>query len=99
MKLGALLRSLSRQHKASPSNASQIAASPPPPRQNPTPTPTGTAFLDQVHFHASELEMHYIGSMLFAFNFAEEILNQSGAGVKVVKSLADDLVSRSPRDF
>ena len=38
--------------------------------------------------------MHYIGSMLFAFNFAEEVLNQNGAGVKVVKSLAEDLVSQ-----
>lgn len=73
-------------------NASRIAS--PPPRQNPTPTPTSTAFLDQVRFHASELEMHYIGSMLFAFNFAEEVLNQNGAGVKVVKSLAEDLVSQ-----
>lgn len=91
MKFKVFLSKFSQRQAADPINVSRTTS--PPPRQNPTATPTGTAFLDQARFHAYELEMHYIGSMLFAFNFAEEVLNQSGAGVRVVKSLAEDLVS------
>jgi hypothetical protein len=54
----------------------------------------GTAFLDQQRFLPHTLEKHYIGSMLYAFNFAEETQRaEGGRPLKVVRVLADDLVS------
>ena len=56
----------------------------------------GTAFLDQQRFLPHTLEKHYIGSMLYAFNFAEETQRaEGGRPLKVVRALADDLVSFS----
>lgn len=54
----------------------------------------GTAFLDQQRFLPRALEKHYIGSMLYAFNFAEETQRaEGGRPLKVTRVLADDLVS------
>lgn len=54
----------------------------------------GTAFLDQKRLLPTAIEKHYIGSMLYAFNFAEEAQRaEGGRPLKVLRRLADDLVS------
>ena len=54
----------------------------------------GTAFLDQKRLVPTAIEKHYIGSMLYAFNFAEEAQRaEGGRPMKVLRRLADDLVS------
>ncbi|KIM85767.1 hypothetical protein PILCRDRAFT_776979 [Piloderma croceum F 1598] len=59
--------------------------------QNPS-VSRGTAFLDQQRFLPRALEKHYIGSMLYAFNFAEETQRaEGGQPLKVVRVLANDL--------
>jgi hypothetical protein len=55
--------------------------------------PRGTAFLDQKRLSPTTIEKHYIGSMLYAFNFAEETHRaEGGQPLKVVRMLAEDLV-------
>jgi hypothetical protein len=58
------------------------------------PASRGTAFLDQQRLLPATLEKHYIGSMLYAFNFAEETQRaEGGQPLKVIRMLAKDLVS------
>jgi hypothetical protein len=53
----------------------------------------GTAFLDQKRLSPTTIEKHYIGSMLYAFNFAEETQRaEGGQPLKVVRTLTEDLV-------